>query len=359
MASETPALTGLWREAGQARAKEARLEVDEAFIAAVLDAEAHTLATAPLRDADVSARIGSIARRVTFPDGSVFETKDNDGIDRLLRGAGSRTAGVVSGLEQFRPRLIAFVLLTIVFCVAIYRYAVPALVEVAIWATPPAVTTAISQSVMVSLDNSVFAESTLPEARRKALSDGFSQLSALTPRGETQTPGSPAYTLNFRRGGSIGPNAFALPDGTVVLTDELVELAGSDDEIVLGVLAHEIGHVDHEHSLRQLYEAAGTAGLIMLIGGDIGAGTEDLLTQGAALVALSHSRGAEREADRFSVELMHKAGRDPAAVARFFELLQKKLGDTGSDDFLSTHPATPERIAETRRYAKEIEAAGK
>lgn len=181
-------------------------------------------------------------------------------------------------------------------------------------------------------------------------------MSKLTPRGAAgvTSTGNPAYTLNFRKGGFIGPNAFALPDGTIVLTDELVELAGDDNDLVLGVLAHEIGHVDHDHSLRQLYRAAGVTALIMLIGGDIGSGTEDILVQGSALLALSYSRDAERDADRYSVQLMHKAGRDPAAIARFFEILGEKLGDKGEGDFFSTHPATPERVEETRKYAEEV-----
>ena len=152
----------------------------------------------------------------------------------------------------------------------------------------------------------------------------------------------------------IGPNAFALPDGTVILTDELIELAPDDPDMVMGVLAHEISHVHLEHSLRRLYRAAGVAGLILLIGGDIGAGAEDLLVQGSALLALSYSRSHESEADRYSVELMSKVGRDPAAIARFFDLLVEKFGDQGDMGFLSTHPATAARIATARRYAKEF-----
>ena len=93
-----------------------------------------------------------------------------------------------------------------------------------------------------------------------------------------------------------------------MVTDELIELAGDDTEVIVGVLAHEIGHVELEHSLRQIYRAAGVAGLIMMIGGDIGSGTEDLLVQGAGILSLSYSRGAESAADRHSVELMQKAG---------------------------------------------------
>jgi Zn-dependent protease with chaperone function len=101
-----------------------------------------------------------------------------------------------------------------------------------------------------------------PTSRRRSASE-FEALAAHSPRG------AQAYSLNFRKGGSIGPNAFALPDGSLVLTDELVELA-ANDEAVLGVLGHEIAHVEGEHTLRQLYRAAGVAGFIMLIGGDIG-----------------------------------------------------------------------------------------
>ena len=73
---------------------------------------------------------------------------------------------------------------------------------------------------------------------------------------------------------------------------------------------------------------------------------------------LSHSRAAETQADRNSVELMYRAGRDPAAIARFFELLRDKLHDNSTSDFFSTHPATPERIEETRRYAEEVKDKG-
>jgi predicted Zn-dependent protease len=85
------------------------------------------------------------------------------------------------------------------------------------------------------------------------------------------------------------------------------------------------------------------AGLIMLIAGDVGDSVEDLLVQGGGLLALSYSRAAEAAADRHSVELMKKAGYDPAAIARFFDILEKKLGDTSGTNILSTHPGTPER----------------
>ncbi len=357
MASDT---LGEWRPPATSRATPARISVtDSGIVIAAVD-DGRTLAAAAHADVSVSARVGKIPRRVSFPDGSLFETADNDGIDALLSPFGGTRGARVHGLERFGPRLILFVAMVAVFSFALYRYAVPVLVEVAVAVTPPIVPELMSKGVLASLDQGVFEATALPAARQKALTDGFAELSLLAPRGRqgATSTGGPAYSLNFRKGGFIGPNAFALPDGTIVLTDELVELAGTDDDLILGVLAHEIGHVDHEHSLRQLYRAAGVTALILLIGGDIGSGAQDVLVQGTAVLALSYSRNAEREADRYSVELMHEAGRDPAAIARFFEILRDRLGDKGDNDMLSTHPATPERIEETRRYAEELAKNG-
>lgn len=345
---------GFWRAPGEARAHAARLSVDLTGTATVADETSGVaLASAAFRVLAVSDRVGSIPRRLGFPDGSSFETRDNDAIDRLLAPYRGRAGGLIHQLERFRPRLLVFVVLVVGFAFALYRYAVPLLVEVAVLTTPPVVPELMSKSIMLSLDRAVFEPTELPAERQAALSEGFRKLTALT------TGDQPAYTINFRKSPAIGPNAFALPDGTVVVTDELVDLASNNDELVLGVLAHEIGHVEHQHSLRQLYRAAGVTALIMLIGGDIGSGTEDILVQGSALLSLSYSRSAEAEADRASVELMYRAGHDPKAIAHFFELLRDKLGDKDERDFLSTHPATPERIAETLKYADEIVGAGK
>jgi predicted Zn-dependent protease len=342
-------IEGLWYPSGSSRATTASASLSDGQKWQVADAAGARLASGNLASVEISPRVGSISRRLTFADGSVFETADNDAIDEALASLGKRHAGLVHSLERFHPRLAIFVVVVVLLGVGIYRFAVPALVEIAVAVTPPVVPQLLSQSVMASLDRTVFDPSKLDADTQQDIADDFRALSALASRG------ADGFTLNFRKGGPIGPNAFALPDGTLVLTDELVELA-DDNEAVLGVLAHEIGHVEHQHSLRQLYRAAGVTGLIFLIGGDIGAGTEDILIQGAALVTLSYSRGMESESDRYSVELMHKAGRDPMAIVRFLELLRDKLHDESEADFLSTHPATPARIEETRRYAEELMA---
>ncbi|WP_018234756.1 M48 family metalloprotease [Ensifer sp. BR816] len=350
MASDSSVFAhGEWHSAGSSRSVASGLvEAGERLVAS--DETGTELAGGSLAAIEISARVGRIPRRVTFPDGSLFETNDNDAIDRFLSRKGRSGAGLVHWMERFHPRLVAFVAATILLGALTYRYALPALVEVAVAVTPPIVPQIMSASTLETMDRTLLGETKLDEAQRGKIVDGFRRIAALSAAGEA------AYTLNFREGGPIGPNAFALPDGTLILTDELVKLAGDDSEMIVGVLAHEIGHVEHKHSLRQIYRAAGVAALIMLIAGDIGSGAEDVLVEGGGLLALSYSRTAEAEADRHSVELMMKAGLDPTAFARFFELLETKLHDRSDTSIFSTHPGTPERrkaildlIAELRK----------
>lgn len=330
---------GDWHPANSSRAYASVLEAKDGVLAVrnQVDGDTTVHTSSLISAVEITARVGSIPRRLSFPDGSLFETPDNDAVDRYLAENGGERSGLVHRLEEFHPRLIAFTLAVILMAAVIYRYALPALVELAVLVTPPFVPVLMASGTMETLDRTVFKPSALPEADRTAIAADFARVAAASSGGAAR------YTLNFREGGYIGPNAFALPDGTLVITDELITLAGGDRQMIIGVLAHEIGHVELEHSLRQLYRAAGVAGLIMLIAGDVGDSIEDILTQGGGLLALSYSRSSESEADRRSVELMRKAGMDPTAIARFFELMEKKLGDHSGTSILSTHPGTPER----------------
>ena len=338
---------GDWHPRDSSRSVPCRLVERSGQIRAVAE-DGTELASAVFSTLDISTRVGSIPRRVEFADGSLFETTDNAAIDNLQLTNGRKRTGFVHGLERFHPRLLVFVVAVFLLSGLVYRYALPVLVEVAVAVTPPVVPRLMSISTLETLDRTVLSETKLDDAKRRAISDGFARIAINSTRGPA------AYTLNFREGGAIGPNAFALPDGTLIVTDELVGLADGDTEMLIGVLAHEIGHVELEHSLLQIYLAAGMAGLIMLIAGDVGDSAEDLLVQGSGLLALSYSRDAEAAADRHSVELMQEAGYDPAAIARFFEIIEKKLGDKSGTNILSTHPGTPERKQAIRDYEAEL-----
>lgn len=344
---EKPVCRGDWHPPDSSRSVPSLLVERDGQVRAVAQ-DGTELASSVFSTLDISPRVGSIPRRIAFADGSLFETTDNAAIDTLQRIHGRNRAGLIYRLERFHPRLVIFVLAVFLLSGLVYRYALPVLVEVAVAVTPPVVPRLMSISTLETLDRTMLSETKLDEAKRRAISDGFARIA------QNSDHGASSYTLNFREGGTIGPNAFALPDGTLIITDELVDLAGGDTEMLIGVLAHEIGHVELEHSLRQIYRAAGMAGLIMLIAGDVGDSVEDLLVQGGGLLALSYSRDAEAAADRHSVELMQKAGYDPTAIARFFAIIEAKLGDTSGTNILSTHPGTPERRRAILDYAARL-----
>lgn len=352
LASDPEAIaTGIWHPPHSSREVPARLLDAGGSLIVLSDEEgdeSRRLAWGVRSDIEVSQRVGSIPRRIMFGNESVFETRDNDAIDTYLRGRGEKRSGFVHRLEIVRPRMIAFAVATIVLASVIYHYALPVLVEVAVLVTPPVVPEIMSAGTLKTLDQTALSPSKLSDAKRKEISDQFEKITAQAEGGAGR------YKLNFRDGGIIGPNAFALPDGNLVLTDQLVDLAGSDTEMITAVLGHEIGHVEYKHSLRQLYRAAGVAGLVMLIAGDVGSGVQDVLTQGGGLLALSYSRSAEAQADRRSVELMQAAGMDPTALSRFFDSLETKLDDHSDTSMLSTHPGTPERKQAILDYAREL-----
>ncbi len=151
------------------------------------------------------------------------------------------------------------------------------------------------------------------------------------------------YQLLFRKG--VGANAFALPSGHIVVTDELIEVAEHDDE-VLSVLAHEIGHVVHEHGLRSVLQSSAVALLLTAVTGDIGSASGFAAAMPIILLETNYSRKFELEADRYALDYMQTHNID---TKHFASILQKITGqdEAHEDDafsYLSTHPATRERI---------------
>ncbi len=142
---------------------------------------------------------------------------------------------------------------------------------------------------------------------------------------------------------SAVPNAVALPGGRIYVLDGLLQRARNADELA-GVIGHEIGHIHNRDNLRKLLQNSGTAFLVGLLFGDVIGGTAVITAAGAVLDA-SYSRDAERRADAFTIELMHKLGRSPTPMG---ELLFRVTGaekskSASTSTVLSSHPLTEER----------------
>ena len=345
-ASDTRTVSGWLFEAGRSAKYAAVLErPPDGRLAIVADG----LPRRSYADKDLTAisdRIGAIPRRLTFADGAVFETQDNSGIDSLLSDRLAASETFLSRLEVFHPRLIIIALIAIGLVYATVRYALPVLANIAAAVTPTPIVKVIDRGSLEAIDRAFLEPSELNRTRKDEIAAGFSAVAQNADTGEI------GLQLLFRDGGIVGPNAFALPGGTIIMTDQLVGLAGSDDQI-FGVLAHEIAHVEERHSLRQIYRSLGIAALIAMIGGDSGEIVEDVLAQGSLLLTLSYSRRFETQADRRAVELMKRAGRDPAALAAILERITAKSPGSGEAGWFTTHPGIEGRAEAIRRQAQE------
>jgi Zn-dependent protease with chaperone function len=157
-------------------------------------------------------------------------------------------------------------------------------------------------------------------------------------------------TVHIVEGGPV--NAFTLPGSILVFYSDLIDQA-KDSSQVAGVLAHEIGHVVHEHPTKGLVKAYGMDLLLKILSGGYSDILNTLGSGGGVLLALRNGRAFEREADATGVRLLEQRGLRADGVSSFFEqMLEKEPKDAAAAAGIwSSHPPTAERIATTRRPA--------
>ncbi|HEX8871204.1 MAG TPA: M48 family metallopeptidase [Candidatus Acidoferrum sp.] len=155
-------------------------------------------------------------------------------------------------------------------------------------------------------------------------------------------------------------NAFALPGGFFYVNSGLILRAQEESELA-GVMAHEISHVTARHGTKQATKGEimqlATIPLILLgPGGWAGYGIYQAANLAIPISYLKFSRDAEREADFLGIEYMYKAGYDPNSYVTFFERIQadEKRRPGTIPKFFSTHPPTPERIADAQKEIARI-----
>ena len=289
-----------------------------------------------------SLRVGNTPRWLYLPGGGALVTADNDAVDRMTRGAPYEDL-----LHRWESRPVFAALAVGLVAGALWFLidrGLPAASEAVAKRIPIEAEELLGQEALDGLDRYALRPSRLSPARQHSLRE---KLDAIARGAGERMP----YRLEFRASPALGPNAFALPAGIIVVTDELVKLARNDRE-VLAVLAHELGHVHHRHTMRRLLEGSATALVIAAVTGDIASATSLAAAAPALLLQTRYSRDNERQADRFAIETMRKQGIDPRALATILARLQGSAPRRGTiPTFLSTHPATEEREALARSAA--------
>ncbi len=315
----------------------------EAQQAVLRDESGAELRRAPLSDVRVSERVRRAPRLVTFADGAFCEITDHAAFDHMLAATGHHDSLVARAQNSWRLAGLAVAALVAVLVLG-YYVLLPWGAGMMARAVPPEVEAHLGKLTLASLDNGMVKPTQLPPAEQQRIRSAFAAL-------KRPPDASHDYQILFRQGGEIGANALALPGGTIVVTDELVSLAGTGPGM-MGVLAHEAGHVANRHGLQQVIQGSALAALSAYLFGDI---STVLAGVPAAILTLRYSRDHEREADAFAIEVMQRNGLPPAALADVLVKLDHRRGaasDAGPErgqDFMSTHPQTQARIDALRR----------
>lgn len=287
-------------------------------------------------------RMERAPRQIPLPDGGECEFHDGKALDVFLASAGIRETRIERWQRQWGTALAAVITIGVALAAG-YQWGLPWAAEKIAFALPYAHEQKLGDTVMKQLEKGPFQPTRLPEARRAALTAKFR---ATMPT----EPGRP-LTLHFRKS-TIGPNAFAVPGGHVILTDELVNLA-SDDAGILGVLAHEVGHLKRRHSLRKLIQFSAVSAASAWLLGDVSG-----IAAGAmpVLLGAKYSRDLEREADAEAIAFFRAQGLSSEPLVELLRGMDAQRPGAGEGrkgialgSYLSSHPATADRISELRR----------
>ena len=169
------------------------------------------------------------------------------------------------------------------------------------------------------------------------------------------------FDIQFRAVHAPMVNAFALPGGYVLVTDDLIAEAETPDELA-AVLAHETAHIAQRHSMQAVWRSLGAGMLLdLIVGGGSGAGQQAVLLAGQAS-ELSFGREAETEADAFGRDYLHAAGLSSRGMAPFFERMAAQEVDAPEEvdqmsEWWMTHPNTGRRIEAARAGERDGEPA--
>ncbi len=292
----------------------------------------------PLDSVKISSRLGSTPRVLHLPNGQRLKSIQNDEIDKILQTL-NISHSKIHKLERSWKVAFASVVLIASFVIFMLTAGADYSAKLLANVLPEDSLDYASKEALKKLDKEMLHKSNLTQEKREKLLSMFNKL----------TDNNPKYKLYFRSSPKLGANAFALPNGDIVLLDELVFL-DKDKELrgVIGVLAHEKGHVVYKHGLKGLIKGAVATTVISYITGDLSFIATTLPT---LAITSRYSREFETQADQYAKRELKRLGISTKPLAKLFinleEFYNKKHKDkniTSYLDWLSTHPITEKRV---------------
>lgn len=340
--------TGYWYPAGRGRRHQVSVDVGadnklriSAYASSAAAMDSSLEQTVDIGELQISDRLAHVPRFVRLPDGSTLEFASNEFVDHhIVETPNKSRKSVVHRLESRWVFAIVAVVMVVAGIAGFFRYVLPPVAAQITRIVPVDVEDDIGFEVMDQLDGSYLGKSSLKFSRENQIREMFQEI-------VKNIDTNYEYKLYFRSG--VGPNAFALPGGHVILTEEFVELVDNDAEI-RAVLAHEIGHVEHQHTLNGLIRDAASLVLLLTVFGDVSAVSVLALSAPTFMAGMQFSRSHETQADRYAVEYLTSNGEDPIALATMLTKLIGEDADDSLSNYFSTHPGLEKRIENIKAF---------
>ena len=238
-------------------------------------------------------------------------------------------------LENNLKGIALATLLTVLALWVAYQFGLPAVADHLARQSSPQIRHFVSEQSMTLLEKQFLRPSGLDAADQATLRRLAAEVEATLP--------APLTLTLETRSSRIGPNAFALPDGRIIFTDELFALLENEAQM-LAVIAHEAGHVEAQHGMRLVIQNTGLALALNLLFGDLSAWGGVASTLPVVLAQSAYSREFETAADLHAAHFLLAADLGVAPLREALLHLHADRPGIPAEDLLSSHPSLRSRL---------------
>ncbi|MEM5499877.1 M48 family metallopeptidase [Paraglaciecola mesophila] len=294
------------------------------------------------RELIVASKLASTNREVSIPDVGQLVIPPSNEIDELIYP--SNKLQWAAKLESSYKAIVISLLLVPLSLLLVFKYGIPYTAQQFASIIPDSAVELASIHTLSAMDSSLLNPSRLRKTDQEAFRSQWKvQLKQL--RLDTN-----AYSLQFRYSETLGANAFAFPNGTIVVTDQFMDLIEENQSLLHAVLLHEIGHVEQHHSMRLISQTLFSSLVIDYFFADVSGLIDIFSGVSTTLVQNQFSSQLEWEADNFALQTMKGANMSTEVFALALEKLAQTLPEQSKmDKWLQTHPLLRERIANARK----------
>jgi Zn-dependent protease with chaperone function len=288
-----------------------------------------------LSNVNLLSPLGNLPHEIRLPNGALVMVDNHHDLKSFF----GNKKQLIYRLEKHTFFWLVALILVPIFLYVIIEKGVPAVAKAVTPLVPVQVLNKIDKQVMTVLDKTILDASQLDESEQVSLN------SLLSNKRYSSTLLLDNYTMSYRHSETFGANAFALPGGSIVITDGLYTLLKDDQEALIAVLLHEIGHVEHRHGLQLIAETAATTLLMTYLFGDMEGIVETFTGTALTVIQNKFSQQLEKEADVFAVEHLKQLGISPKVLGN---ALSKLVSNSNNNELLekyfSSHPSIKERV---------------